>query len=46
MKENLSQATVESLLGYFQNFIPINKEEAELVVAKFHPRLFRKRQYI
>src|SRR3978361_661257 len=41
-----SKAAVESLLDYFQKFIPLNKEEADLVVAKFHPRLFRKRQYL
>lgn len=46
MKPALSQAAVESLLSYFQNFIPLNKEEKELVAAKFHPRLYRKRQYI
>jgi CRP/FNR family transcriptional regulator, anaerobic regulatory protein len=42
----LQATTVESLLNYFQHFIPLNKEEADLVVAKFHPRLFRKRQYV
>jgi CRP-like cAMP-binding protein len=46
MKPTLSQATVESLLNYFDNFIPLNKDEEDLVVAKFHPRLFRKRQYV
>jgi len=46
MKPTLTQATVESLLSYFDNFMPLNKEEKELVVAKFHPRLFRKRQYV
>lgn len=46
MKPTLSQAAVESLLSYFQDFIPLNKEEKELVSAKFYPRLYRRRQYI
>jgi CRP-like cAMP-binding protein len=45
MKENLSQASVEPLLNYFERLIPLNREEKELVTEKFHPRLFRKRQY-
>jgi CRP/FNR family transcriptional regulator, anaerobic regulatory protein len=46
MKENLSQASIEPLLNYFDRLIPLNKEEKELVTEKFHPRLFRKRQYL
>jgi len=46
MKENLSQASIEPLLKYFDRLIPLNKEEKVLVTAKFHPRLFRKRQYV
>ena len=46
MKENLSQASIEPLLNYFDRLLPLNKEEKELVTAKFHPRLFRKRQYV
>ena len=46
MKENLSQASVEPLLNYFDRLIPLTAEEKELVTEKFHPRLFRKRQYI
>ncbi|MES2850246.1 MAG: Crp/Fnr family transcriptional regulator [Bacteroidota bacterium] len=45
MKENLSQASVEPLLNYFQQLIPLNKEEKQLVTELFHPRLYRKRQY-
>jgi CRP-like cAMP-binding protein len=46
MKENLSQAAIEPLLNYFDRLIPLNEEEKELVRLKFHPRLFRKRQYV
>jgi CRP/FNR family transcriptional regulator, anaerobic regulatory protein len=46
MKENLSQASIEPLLNYFDRLIPLNTEEKELVRAKFHPRLFRKRQFV
>ena len=27
MKENLSQASIEPLLSYFERLIPLNKEE-------------------
>jgi CRP-like cAMP-binding protein len=46
MKENLSQASIEPLLNYFDRLIPLNKDEKELVTEKFHPRLYRKRQFV
>ncbi len=46
MKENLSEASSEPLLNYFDKLIPLNKEEKELVIEKFHPRLYRKKQYV
>lgn len=46
MKSADSQASIEPLLSYFDRLIPLNKEEKEMVVAKFHHRLFRKRQYV
>jgi len=46
MKENLPQASIEPLLNYFDQLIPLSKEEKELVTSKFHPRLYRKRQYV
>lgn len=46
MKQELPQAAIESLLGYFENLIPLSKEERALVTEKFHPRLYRKRQYV
>jgi CRP/FNR family transcriptional regulator, anaerobic regulatory protein len=46
MKENLSEASIEPLLNYFERLIPLSKEEKELVTQKFRPRLYRKRQYV
>jgi CRP-like cAMP-binding protein len=46
MKEDLSQASREPLLDYFDRLLPLNKEEKELVSQKFHPRLYRKKQYV
>ena len=46
MKENLPQASIEPLLSYFDRLIPLNNEEKELVTQNFHPRLYRKRQFV
>jgi CRP-like cAMP-binding protein len=46
MKDNLSQASIEPLLSYFDRLITLNKEEKELVTQKFRPRLYRKKQYV
>lgn len=46
MMDNLSQASIEPLLTYFDRLIPLSTEEKELVIAKFHPRLYRKKQYV
>lgn len=46
MKEDLTQASIEPLLNYFQKIIALNNEEKQLVTEKFQPRLYRKRQYI
>lgn len=46
MKKSIPQDSIEPLLSYFDKHIPLNNEEKELVRAKFHPRLFRKRQYV
>ena len=46
MKEIPSQQSIEPLLTYFTNFIPLKPEERELVEAKFQPRLYRKRQFV
>jgi len=46
VKNALSEASIEPLLSYFDRLIPLSKEEKELVIEKFHSRLFRKRQYL
>jgi CRP-like cAMP-binding protein len=46
MNKNLSQSSIEPLLNYFDRLILLNKEEKELVTEKFHPRLYRKRQFV
>ncbi|NII29198.1 Crp/Fnr family transcriptional regulator [Pseudoflavitalea sp. X16] len=38
--------SIEPLLHYFDRLIPLSKEEKELVTAKFHHRLYRKKQYV
>jgi len=37
---------VEILLNYFENLIPLTKEEQQLVKQKFQYRLYRRRQYV
>ena len=46
MKQNLSEASIEPLLSYFDRLIPLNKDEKELVTQKFRPHLYRKKQYV
>lgn len=46
MKAAISQATCELLISYFDRLIPLSKEEKELVISKFQPRLFQKRQFV
>ena len=40
------QASIEPLLNYYDRLIPLNKEEKEIIMEKFHSRLFRKRQFV
>jgi CRP/FNR family transcriptional regulator, anaerobic regulatory protein len=46
MKSDNPEASLEPLLSYFDRLIPLNTGEKVLVSARFHPRLFRKRQYL
>ncbi|AYN02393.1 Crp/Fnr family transcriptional regulator [Chryseobacterium sp. 3008163] len=46
MKDNLLQASSEPLLNYFNNIIPLNAEETQLVTEFFKSRLYRKKQYV
>ncbi|WP_072363005.1 Crp/Fnr family transcriptional regulator [Chitinophaga sancti] len=46
MKNALPEQPIAPLLDYFNRLIPLNQTEKELVLASFHPRIFRKRQYV
>jgi CRP-like cAMP-binding protein len=46
MKAPSAESSLEPLLTYFDRLITLNKDEKEMVSALFHPRLFRKRQYV
>ena len=46
MKAVNTETSPEPLLNYFNRLIPLSTEEKELVMGKFHPRLFRKRQFV
>lgn len=45
-KDEIIQTQIKPLLDYFQEVIPLNNEEKQLVTDLFKPRLYRKRQYI
>ncbi|HEV7331316.1 MAG TPA: Crp/Fnr family transcriptional regulator [Flavisolibacter sp.] len=40
------EASVDQLFMYFDRLIPLNEEERDMVRSRFHPRLFRRRQYV
>jgi len=44
-KANSQVASVQPLLDYFDNILPITADEKQLVLAKFHPHLYLKKQY-
>jgi CRP-like cAMP-binding protein len=44
MSDSLATA-VQSLVEYFNQLIPLSKEESELIHAKFRPHLFLKKQF-
>lgn len=46
MKPDPQLSPIEPLLSYFDGLIPLNQREKELVVSRFHQRLYRKRQYV
>lgn len=43
--QGTTTTTVLSLVEYFNQLIPLNKEEQEFVLAKFNPHLFLKKQF-
>ncbi len=46
INDDIIPSQVEPLLNYFQQVMPLNDEEKQLVSALFKPRLYRKRQYV
>lgn len=46
MKYATYQTSIQPLLDYFNSFFPLNDHDKELVTTKFHPRLYRKRQFV
>lgn len=46
MKDSLSHSSTEPLLEHLAKSFSLNEEEKELVRAKFHSRLYRKRQFV
>lgn len=46
MEESQLHSPAEPLLDYFKKLVPLNEEEKELIRAKFHSRLYRKRQFV
>ena len=43
--QGTTTTTVQPLLKYFDNLIPLNTAEKDLVREKFHPHLFLKKQF-
>lgn len=46
VKNVLSESSTGPLLDYFERSFPLNEAEKQLASAKFHSRLFRKRQFL
>ena len=46
MKNDLEKNAATPIITYFNNMLPLSEEEQEMVISKFQPRLYRKRQFI
>ena len=46
MKQNLTDVSLDPLLRYFNGLMPLDETEKGLVESTFHPRLYRRRQYV
>lgn len=44
--KNDHETQFDPLFQYFKRLIPLNSREKRLIIQKFHPRVYRKRQYI
>lgn len=45
MNSKTDHAAIQPLLDYFDGILPITPEEKQLVLSKFHPHLYLKKQY-
>src|SRR5689334_17063825 len=46
MSKKIAQYTAKPLVAYFDKLKSLSPEEKEIISVKFHPRLFRKRQFV
>lgn len=46
MKQVILHTSAEPLIAYFEKSFQLTDDEKELVLTKFHSRLFRKKQYV
>lgn len=46
MKYGTYTTSIQPLLDYFDRYIPLSSRDQELVKTRFHPRLYRKRQFV
>ena len=38
-------ASIQPLLNYFESILPITADEKQMLLAKFHPHLYLKKQF-
>jgi CRP-like cAMP-binding protein len=46
MKDKSPNKSVKPLIDFFDKMLPLTEEEKQLIISKFQPRLYRKRQYV
>lgn len=46
MKQTITESSLEPLINYFNNYLPLTEEERDIVAATFRPRLYRRKQYV
>ncbi len=44
--ERSDETTTKPLIAFFENIIPLNSGEKQLINEYFKPRLYRKRQFV
>jgi len=46
MKDKQPNNSAKPLIDFFEKMLPLTDEEKHLIISKFQPRLYRKRQYV